>query len=216
MVYGPPTGKHCREFLHQPDLEAESQPAESETGSTTDEVLPILLQLQAHMVSTDEKWEVMEQRMRAIEDTSAGSVTTQNTGTSNAAPAAEMTVATVPISNEGGSQTAAATVVAEQGKLTPSTLRQHARIMKEASEKLERMTNGDDSLEFEDTQDDNKTRGKKSGATMVASDKVVEQIDWPHMYVYRHAGEKRKEVPFGELSVEEFVFGFISMLESPS
>ena len=55
----------------------------------------------------------------------------------------------------------------------------------------------------------------KSGSVMVATDFIVNHIDWPHMYVYRMTGGGRKGVPYAELRIEEFVFGFLSMLESP-
>ena len=66
-----------------------------------------------------------------------------------------------------------------------------------------------------DPQDTTKSGGKKSGSMLVAAEKVVEQIDWPHMYVYRYAARRQKGVPYGDLRIDKFVFGFISMLESP-
>ena len=50
---------------------------------------------------------------------------------------------------------------------------------------------------------------------MTAADKVEKRIDWPHWYVRRLVGGKRKPLTFSELRIEEFVFGFLDMLDSP-
>ena len=50
---------------------------------------------------------------------------------------------------------------------------------------------------------------------LVAREVLVDRIDWPHKYVTRLLGAKRKRVQYSNLYIEEFVFGFISMIISP-
>ena len=58
-----------------------------------------------------------------------------------------------------------------------------------------------------------KQRGKKSGLQRTVEDQVVNEIDWPHLYIYR--GQDRKPTHYGELTLAEFVFGFLSMVDNP-
>ena len=60
-----------------------------------------------------------------------------------------------------------------------------------------------------------KAKGKKSGALLMASDTVEQQIDWPQMHVKRVVGGKRENVAYTDLSVEEFVYGYIAMILTP-
>ena len=53
-------------------------------------------------------------------------------------------------------------------------------------------------------------RGKKSGQSRTAEDTIVRDVDWPHFYVFR--GQDRKAVKFLELTLPEFVMGFLCML----
>ena len=97
---------------------------------------------------------------------------------------------------------------------TPGSLRKNIQLMAQAAGRIARL--GEDDGEDEDTTDlsQNKTRGKKSGSLMVASDKVKRAIDWPHMHVSRRVNGKRKDLAYSELKVEEFAYGFLKMLKS--
>ena len=99
--------------------------------------------------------------------------------------------------------------------LTPITLRQNVSAMDRAANRLARIRLLDD--EADDKEETNKTKkgGKKSGSMLIASETVEERIDWPHLYVTRMVGGRRKGVAYTELTAPEFAFGFISMIESP-
>ena len=88
--------------------------------------------------------------------------------------------------------------------------------MKQATEKLSR-------LRLSDLDDDDlgtlakaRAQGRKSGTLLLASDLVERKIDWPHLYVRRMVASRRRSVPFADLRVEEFVYGFLCMLEAPN
>ena len=98
---------------------------------------------------------------------------------------------------------------------SPETLRRDRALMQQASRRLAR-------LRLEDWEDEDDTRlqgirlaGKKSGAVMTAADVVMKRIDWPHFYIKRVSNNTRKGITFKELKVEEFVFGFLCMIEAP-
>ena len=74
----------------------------------------------------------------------------------------------------------------------------------------------DSNDEIEENDNNNRRRnGKKSGPLLMASDVVNKRTDWPHLHVRRVVGGKRKSVAYADSKVEEFVFGFLSMIESP-
>ena len=56
-------------------------------------------------------------------------------------------------------------------------------------------------------------KGKKSGLSRTIEDQVVREIDWPHLYIYR--GYDRRPTHFNELTIAEFVHGYISMVDNP-
>ena len=56
-------------------------------------------------------------------------------------------------------------------------------------------------------------KGKKSGLSRTVEDRVLREIDWPHFYIYR--GQDRRSPHFGELTLAEFLFGFLSMVNNP-
>ena len=75
----------------------------------------------------------------------------------------------------------------------------------------------EDDLEDQDTADysQTKTRGKKSGSLMVATERIRNNIDWPHMHVRRMVNGKRCTLNYAELTAEEFVYGYLTMLINP-
>ena len=55
-------------------------------------------------------------------------------------------------------------------------------------------------------------RGKKSGQSRTVEDTVIREIDWPHFYVYR--GNERRPIHYSDLTISEFVLGFLSMIDN--
>ena len=96
-----------------------------------------------------------------------------------------------------------------------ATTGRNTAIMNWAAERLEQVRELDEDFETLGDNDRARIRGKKSGCLIVAGDSVAERIDWPHLYVTRAAGGRRKGVAFGDLHMDEFVLGFMSMIESP-
>ena len=58
-----------------------------------------------------------------------------------------------------------------------------------------------------------KKKDKKSGISRTVEDLVLSEIDWPHLYVYR--GQDRKPAIYNDLTLAEFIFGYILMINNP-
>ena len=99
--------------------------------------------------------------------------------------------------------------------ITPEKLRKDTQLMARAADRLARIRLDEETLESEIQEGRTRSQGKKSGSTMLASELVKERIDWPHLHVKRLVAGKRKCVAYGELRIEEFVFGYLRMLKSP-
>ena len=56
-------------------------------------------------------------------------------------------------------------------------------------------------------------RGKKSGSTRTSDDVTKHDIPWPH-FAIRRAADK-KAATYESLDIDDFVYGFLSMLEKP-
>ena len=98
--------------------------------------------------------------------------------------------------------------------ISPVSLRQQLPVMKQAADRLARIRWQDDEPETTTENNKNKSGGKKSGCMLVAAETVEERIDWPHMYVSRKVGGQQKGVAYGDLTSEEFTYGFMCMIES--
>ena len=235
-AHATPTGKHCREFYH-PDEEKNGQTTEGmmpllldihekikdmdrrvssiegsgagsvieepdnvlhselETVETheTDKILPLLIEIKRQVGDID-------RRVSSVENTGAGSATGNS--------AVHQPKRTTDKTQDTGTDSL-------ENDASPASLRRNNDIMARAARRLARIRAIDE--EYENDLEDSRSRlgGKKSGSLLVANESVVERIDWPHLYVTRQAGGARKGVAYAELRIEEFVFGFISMLESP-
>ena len=55
-------------------------------------------------------------------------------------------------------------------------------------------------------------KGKKSGRSRTANDKVVKEVDWPHLYVYK--GQNRKPAAYEDLTLAEFSYGVLCQITS--
>ena len=98
---------------------------------------------------------------------------------------------------------------------SPETLRRDRRLMRRAAERLAQLGTDDSEDDSGPDIDRGRRNGKKSGSIMTTTEKVVKRIDWPHFYVKRVVDGRRKNITYGELRLEEFVFGFVAMLRNP-
>ena len=98
---------------------------------------------------------------------------------------------------------------------TPDSLRHNIHLMAQAAGRIAQWK--EDELDDQDTVDFTrpKTQGKKSGSLMVATDRIKHSIDWPHMHVRRMTNGKRRTLNYAELTPEEFVYGYLTMLINP-
>ena len=117
--------------------------------------------------------------------------------------------------NDSESQEGAVGGSDDADQMSPQTIRRDLRLMARAARRLA-------AIESEDGEEDDleglpsiKSKGTKSGTTLVATDIVKKRIDWPHMHVKRQSGGRRRCVTFSELRLKEFVYGFVIMLRSP-
>ena len=104
-------------------------------------------------------------------------------------------------------------------RATASSLRSDQQLQREVQHRLSELQIDDDS-DDEHTDHANVKRKydhkpKKSGRVRTADDVILHEVDWPHYYVYR--GLTRRPARFEELSIAEFVFGYLtSLLEGRS
>ena len=189
-VHAAPTGKHCDR------LEREQAPAPQQQTQTDDTQSKLL----AAMVDLQSKFATMDENMREMKADKAAERRTHTPEEASVIASEEGAVGGQP---------------EEAEQASPETLRRDTVLMRQASRQLARLRQED----WEDDEDlqlaTSHLAGKKSGSIMTASDIVVRRIDWPHFYIKRISGATRKGVVFRELKVEEFVFGFLCMLEAP-
>ena len=121
--------------------------------------------------------------------------------------------------SESDEEEAAGAAAAPQGidgnVATPGSLRLNIQLMALAAGRIAQLRGDDREDEDELVLPRTKAQGKKSGSLLVATDNVKHTIDWPHMHVRRIVNGRRKNLNYSELRVEEFVFGFLTMLENP-
>ena len=98
---------------------------------------------------------------------------------------------------------------------TPQTLRDDARLMSQATNRLARLQMDDSEDEDLYGKRDSRRNGKKSGSLMTAAETVERRIDWPQLYVHCVTAGRRKPVAYANLKIEEFVFRFLAMIDSP-
>ena len=188
IVHQPPTGKHCQ---HRDDhLEI---PNETQNEGGVAQLLPLL-------TAIGQRMDAMDQRMDSMRNTGATESIAAETGEVAAAIETALHV------TAGDSDDEAA---------TPESLRKDRELMADAARRLRRLE-----LVQQDEEDlrvlgTTRAAGKRSGSVMTATDKVLRTVDWLHMHVRRMVAGKRKGIHFNELKVEEFVYGFLSMIQMP-
>ena len=99
--------------------------------------------------------------------------------------------------------------------VSPQSIRSNEQLMLRAANRLAQLQLDDSDNEDFTALRDSRNRGKKSGSLMTAAQKVKRTIDWPHLYVRRMVGDTRQPVNYNDLRVEEFVYGFLCMLDAP-
>ena len=182
---------------HDPPTGKHCKQREHEATNTTDpsaDILTLLMDIQGKVAGIEQQTANIDNRVRTIEDNQQSPRPTDRAHTPETSEDIQ----------EGGATSA-----------SPQTLREDTRLMRQAASRLAR-------LQLDDSDDEEfgfgrnaRYHGKKSGAEMTAADKVERRIDWPHWYVRRSVGGKRKPLTFSELRLEEFVFGFLDMIDSP-
>ena len=201
VVHAPPTGKHCR---NQNDESTDTDDGEPVNHEAEPDVLQLMIQMKQQMDIQSKQMGEFGDRLVRIEQ--GGTAQRQEDDGNNG----DVTSRALTERNDIQSNAAA-----DGSGATPDSLRRDMRLMRQAAARLAR-------LETDDSDDDigsaiprQRSNGKKSGATLTANDSIEKTIDWPHFHVKRMAAGKRKVVQFGELRVEEFVYGFIAMLKAP-
>ena len=189
----PPTGKKCR--LEEVVDELEEVVDEVEDGVDTvedgEDTMPLLRQLKRQMDAMEENMKEMQEARRVETEERNSAVVPVESQQQNSAAGSDMQI------------------------VHSATLRNDIRAMQRAAQRIAQFK--DDQLEEDELGATNKStsNGKKSGSLLVAADRVDNRIDWPHMYVTRGSAGSRIPVPYKELKVDEFVFGFLEMLDSP-
>ena len=165
---------------------------ESETEQDSP-MMALLMNVSAKMDSMDSKMGGMDRRLRKVEE--RGTATQGGDDTENG-------------------EDEAAGDRSEGREMSPSALRDDARAMRRAAERIAQFHIDDDDEDNPLAHATSKKAGKKSGSTMLAADVVKKAIDWPHLYVTRLAGESRDPVPYSDLRTDEFVYGYLMMLKN--
>ena len=197
VQHEPPTGKHCRMDREESEDELSELPAETSSGSevetpvTAPDWLPMFLEMKGQMEKLSEQ---MQQNNSAPTPS-----TSENT-----------TSALVPVGAVGGESEQ------QQNQADAHSLRQDLKLMSQAAKRLAYLQLDDSDEEDMSFLQKHRNAGKKSGSVMTPTDIVKKQIDWPHMHINRITGGKRKPVPYREMHTDEFVYGFLSMIDSPS
>ena len=186
VEHQPPTGKNCRQG---------AQGETEDAGNGTAQIMNAIRTLSDRMGG-------MEQEIAQLKENRGGSaessVVDREEGHSD--------------SEESQGATAANNATDD---MEPNSLRQDLRLMVRAARRLAAI----DSDEAEEDESDDlprvRSQGRKSGSAMVKTDVIRKRIDWPHMNVTRLSDGKRRNVTYEELKLDEFVLGYLTMLQNP-
>lgn len=102
------------------------------------------------------------------------------------------------------SETRAATI-------TPSRLKSHKRVQSFVDKRMQELGVMSSDDELPTSKPSGKGRSQRSGRVKTASDFVVKQVEWPHYHIFR--GPSRQPASYDELTISEFVFGYLTSLE---
>ena len=194
VVHAPPTGKHCRNQGIEEEVDELQDDLDEQQEVQNDETqtLAILLELKQQMNNFGEQMGLVGERLGSLEDTRDRFLVDSDIRGATGGMAEE-----------------------EDALATPTSLRKDMRLMRQAANRLANLQLDDSDDELEDSIPRGRAAGKKSGALLTASNTIERRIDWPHFHVKRMAGVSKKGILFRELKVEELVYGFLCMIESP-
>ena len=190
VEHAPPTGKHCRQAVHD---------EEEDTATGETEMMDILRELRSKMDGVNElksQMNGMERRMGRME-------VAQGDDSHHAAQEENVEADSTDSESEEGD--GASTI-------SPRELRKDFKLMARAARRLAAFNKDDSSDDDNDELPRARAKGTKSGSAMVPTQIVRKRIDWPHMHVNRVSAGKRNTVAYAELKVEEFDYGFLTML----
>ena len=203
VVHAPPTGKKCRWQEPEPAEEDSDNASGSEIGAEggeSSDLMQLMLQMKQQMDSRDQRMqqqmESIEQRMQRVE-TGGDS---ESVGEHQRQPQADSEEPSIEQNTS-------------MDVITPATLRSDVRAMQRAAQRIAQL--GTDDLDDDDYAYGNRrNNGKKSGSLMSAANNIKTRIDWPQMYVSRISAGTRVAINYKELKVEEFVLGYLTMLDA--
>ena len=100
----------------------------------------------------------------------------------------------------------------EPPRATPASLLADEDLMVRVTRRLRELDNEEDEdSAYGATAAPLATRmGKRSGQVCTVDDIVIQEVDWPHLYVYR--GTAHRPVKYGDMTVTEFVYGYLQMI----
>ena len=103
----------------------------------------------------------------------------------------------------------------EPPQATPSSLRADEDLMVRVARRLRELGDDeqDDSAHGATAAPLTTKKGKRSGQVRTVEDIVIREVDWPHLNVYR--GAARRPVKYGDMTVTEFVYGYLQMIHNP-
>ena len=187
IIHMPPTGKKCNRLQDEPEIAEEDVMSEQGEAEEEDPVMAMCMRMEQRMEMMEQNFLKMQESRTREEGSETQRSTTEGNGEQQ--------------SGDGDTVNA-------------RTLREDVRAMERAANRIAQFRE----MDLEDADDTTNGRttsnGKKSGSLMVAADNVKKRIDWPHMHVKRLSGGDRVGVPFKQLRIEEFVFGFLAMLKA--
>ena len=202
VVHGPPTGKHCTYVQEYQQEEQEEAPTNAAAQAATAIQSPEQVQTLSVLLNIQTRLSDIEQKMQAKDEEVANGATPS--------PEPSVCESTSPQPQDGAR-------FGELEQASPDILRSDRALMREANRRLA-------NLRQEEIDDEDgplglfgsRLAGKKSGSIMSAADIVVKRVDWPHFYVHRVAGSNGKPLHFKDLTMGEFVYGFLCMIEAPN
>ena len=182
-----PTGKGCQRGQRTDSAKTAKNPPDT---ANSGEILNILQDIQRQMASFEGRLESLEE---PTETSDEGEEEETQTG-----------------DNEG-QQVAQA---AQMPKATPDTVRQDHEVMAEAMARMaEWGLDEDGMIDKTDVPRKWRNRQRKSGAVSTGMDSIKVFVDWPHFHIQK--GPKQIAPELSDITAEEFVLGYLRMLDDP-
>ena len=180
-----PTGKQCQ-WVEQEQL---AEPAEKD--DRTDVLTAAIQKLTANVEAMGKKIGEMDKRFDGEPDEAPDSDLSDNENDNVATAATSRTERDIPSARE---------------------LRRDYEVGRELNRRLAELEADADFAENARPASQ-RMRGKRSGAARTVQDSIKRDIDWPHFHIYAPPGAE--PMTFERLSVQEFVYGFMHMVDQP-